>query len=94
MHAEGQGFARAAASAVGRRLTRPFCRPLSLAQSEDRFRSFKVRTLSTIVLIATFIGIIATGHVPLMLMILGIQVGFCLSKAVRVRSCDWSIEHL
>lgn len=70
-------------STVGRHLTHPFKRLCSLQQSEDRFRSFKVRTLSTIVLIATFIGIIATGHVPLMLMILGIQVRACL------RLCDF-----
>jgi hypothetical protein len=44
----------------------------SLPQS--RTRSFLVRLGSTIVLIATFAGIIYLGHVPLAVMILGIQV--------------------
>lgn len=41
---------------------------------ESRFRSFRTRAISTVVLIGLFVGIIAAGHVPLMFMILGIQV--------------------
>lgn len=55
-------------------------------QPEDRYRSFRVRTISTIVLISTFVGVIAAGHVPLMLMILGIQVRFLNA----VITPDWS----
>ena len=39
----------------------------------SRYRSFRVRTVSTFVLIGSFLGIIWAGHVPLMFMILGIQ---------------------
>ena len=63
-----------------------------LLQSK-RWKTFRVRTVSTLVLIGSFIGFIWAGHVPLMFMIFGIQVsssetkahsqtcGRCLSKA-------------
>ncbi|KAI3434991.1 hypothetical protein D9Q98_003043 [Chlorella vulgaris] len=38
-----------------------------------RYRSFRVRFVSSIVLIASFLTIIWAGHVPLMFMVLGIQ---------------------
>ncbi|KAL4435606.1 hypothetical protein ABPG77_002569 [Micractinium sp. CCAP 211/92] len=38
-----------------------------------RYRSFRIRFVSSIVLIASFLAIIWAGHVPLMFMILGIQ---------------------
>lgn len=38
-----------------------------------KLRSFKVRTISTVALIATFIGVIWSGHVPLMFFILLLQ---------------------
>ncbi|PSC67428.1 phosphatidate cytidylyltransferase [Micractinium conductrix] len=41
---------------------------------ESRYRSFRVRFVSSIVLIASFLAIIWAGHVPLMFMVLGIQV--------------------
>jgi hypothetical protein len=43
-------------------------------QHQSRTRSFLVRLGSTVVLIGTFAGIIYLGHVPLAIMILGIQV--------------------
>ena len=40
-----------------------------------RLRSFLIRTVSTVVLIAFFVVFVYSGHVPLMFMVLGIQVG-------------------
>ncbi|KDD76632.1 phosphatidate cytidylyltransferase [Helicosporidium sp. ATCC 50920] len=39
----------------------------------SRLSSFWTRTVSTVILIGVFLGVIAAGHVPLMFMILGIQ---------------------
>jgi hypothetical protein len=47
---------------------------LSVLNMQDRFKSFRVRFYSTIVLIASFMAIIYAGHVPLMFMIFAIQV--------------------
>ena len=44
-----------------------------LLAQPDRYRSFRVRTASTVVLIASFVAINWAGHVPLMFMVLGIQ---------------------
>lgn len=44
-----------------------------LINQKDRYRSFRVRFASSIVLIGSFLAIIYAGHVPLMFMILGIQ---------------------
>lgn len=41
--------------------------------AESRYRSFRLRTISSLVLIASFFTIIWAGHVPLMFMVLGIQ---------------------
>ena len=41
----------------------------------ERYRSFRIRFISSVVLIGSFVAIIYAGHVPLMFMILGIQVG-------------------
>ncbi len=40
---------------------------------KNKYRSLKVRTASTLVLIGSFFAFIWAGHVPLMLMIFGIQ---------------------
>ena len=40
----------------------------------SKIRSFRIRTVSTFVLIGSFLGFIWSGHVPLMLMIFCIQV--------------------
>ncbi|KAK9813894.1 hypothetical protein WJX73_003570 [Symbiochloris irregularis] len=45
----------------------------SLPKQQNRFRSLKTRAISTVVLVGTFVGVIYLGHVPLMLMIFGIQ---------------------
>ena len=42
-------------------------------QQKSRFKSFRIRLYSTLVLIGSFIGIIYAGHVPLMAMIFAIQ---------------------
>jgi hypothetical protein len=64
--------ARACAPQPRKKKTHP---PPSLSppHPQSRARSFLVRLGSTIVLIATFAGIIYLGHVPLAIMILGIQ---------------------
>ena len=49
------------------------CPRLPLQPAGARYRSFRVRTISTFVLIASFFTIIWAGHVPLMFMVLGIQ---------------------
>ncbi len=41
---------------------------------KNKYRLLKVRTASTLVLIGSFFAFIWAGHVPLMLMIFGIQV--------------------
>ncbi|GAB4815610.1 hypothetical protein N2152v2_008066 [Parachlorella kessleri] len=41
--------------------------------SRERYRSFRVRTISSLLLVGSFFTIIYWGHVPLMFMILGIQ---------------------
>lgn len=46
--------------------------PLYLQTS--KIRSFRIRTVSTFVLIGSFLGFVWAGHVPLMLMIFLIQV--------------------
>jgi hypothetical protein len=46
----------------------------SLTLQKTRYKSFAVRTLSTVVLITSFILIIYWGHIPLVLMIFGLQV--------------------
>ena len=43
-------------------------------QQTDRYRSFRIRTASTVAMIAAFIGVIYLGHVPLMALIFWIQV--------------------
>lgn len=52
-------------------LSRRLC---AQAPPPGKYRSFWVRTASTLVLIGSFVAIIRAGHVPLMFMILGIQV--------------------
>jgi hypothetical protein len=44
------------------------------ALQKDKYKSLKVRAVSTVIIIASFSVIIYLGHVPLMLMILAIQV--------------------
>eukprot|EP00887_Chlorella_sp_A99_P003405 scaffold7.g3405.t1 len=53
------------------------------APQKDRYRSFRVRFASSIVLIGSFLAIIYAGHVPLMFMILGIQARRRHAWAVR-----------
>lgn len=52
----------------------PTPHPPLLQPASARYRSFRIRFVSSIVLIASFLAIIWAGHVPLMFMILGIQV--------------------
>lgn len=40
-----------------------------------RFKSFRTRTASTVVLIGGFLFLVWAGHVPLMLLVLALQVG-------------------
>ncbi|KAK9839682.1 hypothetical protein WJX81_005827 [Elliptochloris bilobata] len=44
-----------------------------LLNSKNKYRSLKVRTASTLVLVGSFFAFVSAGHVPLMLMIFGIQ---------------------
>ncbi|KAL6776365.1 PCT1 [Auxenochlorella protothecoides x Auxenochlorella symbiontica] len=67
------GSMNGSADTASPKLSRRTSNAGAAAEAENRFKSFRVRTISTIVLIGTFIGIIAAGHVPLMFMILGIQ---------------------
>ena len=48
---------------------------------KSKYKSLKVRAVSTVVIIASFIIVIYLGHVPLMMMILAIQVGKVHSSA-------------
>jgi len=59
------------------------------APQPSRARSFAVRTASTLVLVAFFAAVVAAGHVPLAIMVLGMQVLMCrelfaLARAARV----------
>ncbi|KAK9821626.1 hypothetical protein WJX74_001084 [Apatococcus lobatus] len=47
---------------------------LKRQNSRKKLRSFRIRAVSTFVLIGSFILIIYLGHVPLMMMIFGIQL--------------------
>lgn len=40
----------------------------------NKYKSFRIRAVSTVILIGSFVGIIYLGHVLLMFMIFGIQV--------------------
>ncbi len=53
-----------------------------------RLRSFFIRTISTVVLIAFFVVFVYSGHVPLMFMVLGIQV--CMLAS----SIHWCSQHV
>jgi hypothetical protein len=69
--------------------------PPLLQPVETRYRSFRVRFISSIVLIASFLAIIWAGHVPLMFMVLGIQVGAALRcAALRLLWLLWLLELL
>lgn len=62
------------------------CYPLQ--PPETRYRSFRVRFVSSIVLIVSFLTLIWAGHVPLMFMVLGIQVGIsCCTAVLRSAPC-------
>lgn len=45
----------------------------AVEEASSRFRSFRIRFYSTVVLIALFTGIVYAGHVPLMFMVFAIQ---------------------
>ena len=49
------------------------------ASQKSKYKSLKVRAMSTVIFISSFVVIIWLGHVPLMLMILAIQA--CLALA-------------
>lgn len=51
----------------------PRCPPCPSRSQKSRLRSFRVRTISSVLLIGGFIGIIWAGHVPLMFFILLLQ---------------------
>lgn len=63
------------AAAAALTTTLPLPSAWSVQPKEARYRSFRTRFVSSIVLIASFLLIIWAGHVPLMFMVLGIQVG-------------------
>lgn len=50
-------------------------RHLDWVQVESKLSKFRTRAVSTVVLIGSFIACVLAGHVPLMFMIFGIQVG-------------------
>jgi hypothetical protein len=56
---------------------------------KTRYKSFAVRTLSTFVLIFSFILIIYWGHIPLVLMIFGLQVCIQQSGNLPPVTCHW-----
>ena len=60
---------------------------------ETRYRSFRVRFVSSIVLIVSFLTLIWAGHVPLMFMVLGIQASETESQYAGLHSdpVAWSL---
>lgn len=69
--------------------------PQSKAQSRtSKIRSFRIRTVSTFVLIGSFLGFIWSGHVPLMLMIFCIQFAMVreLFRLAQKAQQEYAIE--
>jgi hypothetical protein len=61
--------------------------PTRLGSQKSRYRAFGVRTVSTVVLITSFILIIYWGHIPLVLMIFALQVGRHLRPGMALLVC-------
>ena len=57
---------------------------------KNKYRSLKVRTASTLVLIGSFFAFIWAGHVPLMLMIFGIQA----RARLQAVACLWDVRSI
>lgn len=60
---------------------------------KNKYQSLKVRTISTVIIIASFSLIIYWGHVPLMIMILTIQVRPHVNNAYSKLSVTSTKEH-
>ena len=41
--------------------------------TDSKLKKFRIRAVSTVVLVGSFVGCVYAGHVPLMVMIFGIQ---------------------
>lgn len=60
-----------------------------LAPQSKKYKSLRIRTYSTIILIGGFIGFVCAGHVPLMFVVVGLQVGLVLASTRCFHSCIW-----
>lgn len=64
---------------------------------DSKLKKFRIRAVSTVVLVGSFVGCVYAGHVPLMVMIFGIQA-FPLEHALHseapLRPCCAYKQHM